>query len=598
MRLKRTHYCGELTEKEINKEVILNGWVHSRRDHGGVIFIDLRDISGIVQIVFSQEINQRAHEIAEKLRSEYVIAVKGVVVARTPDTVNPKIPTGKIEVKVNEIEILNKSLTPPFEVNVEKLNIGEEHRLEYRYIDLRREPLKKAVITRHKFTQNVRKFLNGNGFLEIETPILTKSTPEGARDFLIPSRLNPGKFYALPQSPQLFKQILMISGFDKYYQIARCFRDEDLRKDRQPEFTQIDMEMSFIDENDIYNIIEQMFQFVLKQTFDIEIEIPFKRINYKEALERYGSDKPDLRYDLQLQEVTEIAGKTEFKVFLNAIEKKGIVKCLKVKEGAKLSRKEIEDLTNFVSIYGAKGLAWIKFVNSNAESPIVKFFPKQVWNEFMNLIKPENGDIVFFVADKPEIVNDSLANLRRKLAEKFNLIDENKLEFVWIYNFPLLEYSEEEKRYVSKHHPFTHPKLNENEIGSVEELIDKLKKEPEKLYARSYDLVLNGTEIGGGSIRIHNKDLQIAMFKALQLNEEQINNQFGFLIRALEYGAPPHGGIAFGLDRILMIFLKQKSIRDVIPFPKTQKGVCLLTDSPSFVEPSQLKELHIRLEEE
>ena len=595
MELKRDTYCGTLTVKDICRKVKLNGWVQNFRDHGGVIFIDLRDITGIVQVVFNPKISLEAHKIAEKLRAEYVIGVKGIVEKRSPETINPKIKTGEIEVIAEEIEIFNKSLTPPFEVSGENLNIAEEVRLEYRYIDLRREIMRRNILYRHKTVEAFREFLNRNNFIEIETPILNKSTPEGARDFLVPSRLNPGKFYALPQSPQIFKQILMIAGFDRYYQIARCFRDEDLRKDRQPEFTQIDIELSFIDENDIFQIIEEMFQYVLKKVYEIDIKIPFPKISYKKAMEIYGTDKPDVRFDLNLVDITDLAVKTDFQVFKNAVDKGGIVKSLNVKGGAKFSRKEIENLTEYVSIFGAKGLAWIKITDKGPESLILKFIPKQVLDEILTRNKAEQGDIIFFSADEEKIVNNSLSNLRNKVASILNLVDENKLNFLWIYNFPLFEYSEEEGRYVAMHHPFTFPKLTEEEVESEKEIIEKLKSEPEKMFARSYDLVLNGTEIGGGSIRIHKSSIQEAMFEALKIDKEQAYNMFGFLLKALEYGAPPHGGIAFGLDRLLMLLLKQNSIRDVIPFPKTQKGVCLMSGSPAEVSAQQLKELHINL---
>lgn len=593
--LKRTAYCGELTENDVDREVILNGWVQSYRDHGGVIFIDLRDITGIMQIVFNPRISKESHQIAEKLRSEDVIGVKGTITRRSEDTVNPKIPTGTIELKVKEVEILNKSLTPPFEIMEESLNVGEEHRLEYRYIDLRRATLKHNIIVRHRITQEVRNFLNQNRFIEIETPILNKSTPEGARDFLIPSRLNPGKFYALPQSPQIFKQILMVAGFDRYYQIARCFRDEDLRKDRQPEFTQIDMELSFIDETDIYSVVENMFKSVIKNVFDIEIATPFPKITYRESMLKYGTDKPDTRFELQLIDITDLAERTNFQVFTEAIRKGGIVKSLNIPGGAKFSRKEIENLTSYVSIFGAKGLAWIKITDKGPESLLLKFIPQQILEAILKRNNCKQGDILFFGADTEKIVNDSLGNLRNKVAYMLDLIDENRLNFIWIYNFPLLEYSEEEKRYVAMHHPFTSPKISEEEIGTDNEIIDALKKSPEKLFARSYDLVLNGTELGGGSIRIHKRAVQEAMFEALHINREKAYNMFGFLLKALEYGAPPHGGIAFGLDRFVMLMLKEDSIRDVIAFPKTQKGVCLLSNTPADVTEQQLKELYIKL---
>lgn len=593
--LKRTSYCGELTEKQIKQDAVLAGWVHSWRDHGGVIFIDLRDITGIIQVVFNPEISKESHAVANRLRAEDVIAVKGIVEARSQETINPKIPTGKIEVKVHQVELLNKSQTPPFEINDDRITVGEEHRLEYRYLDLRRPVLQKNIIVRHQVTQAFSDFLNQERFHEIDTPILNKSTPEGARDFLVPSRLNPGKFYALPQSPQIFKQILMVAGMDRYYQIVKCFRDEDLRKDRQPEFTQIDIELSFIDEEDIYPIMEKMFKHVIKKVFNREIKTPFPRYTYNEVMEKYGVDKPDLRFGLPLTDISDLADKTNFQVFKNALTNKGLVKCLKVDEGAKLSRKEIDDLTSYVSIFGAKGLAWIKITDKGPESVVVKFIPTEIMEEIIKRTGSKQGDIIFFMADMPKIVNDSLGNLRNKIAEMFNLISEDELNFAWVHNFPLFEYDEIEKRFVAMHHPFTHPKLSKDQIGTKEELINALNKNPEDLFARSYDLILNGIELGGGSIRIHEKKLQEEMFKALGFKEQPMNDQFGFLLRALDYGAPPHGGIAFGLDRFLMLMLKENSIRDVIAFPKTQKATCLMSDSPSTVGDRQLKELSIKL---
>ncbi|MBU1078173.1 MAG: aspartate--tRNA ligase [Spirochaetes bacterium] len=593
--LKRTKLCTEVKEKDIDKTMVVCGWVHSWRDHGGVIFIDLRDYTGIIQVVFNPEISKECHDVAGKLRSEDVIAVKGIVSKRSDETINPKIPTGMIEVKVNEVELLNKSLTPPFEID-DQVNVGEEHRLQYRYLDMRRNQIQHNIRMRHEVVKEFRNFLNDNHFLDIETPIMNKSTPEGARDFLVPSRVNPGKFYALPQSPQIFKQILMVAGFDKYYQIVRCFRDEDLRKDRQPEFTQIDMEMSFIDEEDIYGVVEEMFRTVIKKVFHKNVKTPFPRYTYREVMDKYGLDKPDLRYALELTDITDLAGKTDFMVFKETVEKKGIVKCLNVPGGAKLSRKEIDDLTSFVSIFGAKGLAWIKITDKGPESVVVKFIPEPVMKEIMDRAKSRKGDVLFFMADQPQVVYDSLGNLRNKLAEIFKLIDEDQLNFLWVHNFPLMEYDKVENRLTAIHHPFTHPKRALDDIGSEKDLIKTLKENPQDLFARSYDLVLNGIELGGGSIRIHHRKLQEETFSALGLKEEQMKDQFGFLLDALSYGAPPHGGIAFGLDRFLMLLLKQGSIRDVIPFPKTQKAVCLMSDSPSEVSEKQLKELSIKLD--
>ncbi|MBN1897153.1 MAG: aspartate--tRNA ligase [Spirochaetes bacterium] len=592
--LKRNIYCGEIKESDIGKKMVLAGWVQSYRDHGGVIFIDLRDITGIMQVVFNPEINKVSHSVGETLRSEDVIAVQGEIQKRSEETINPKLFTGMVELKVNEVEVLNKSKTPPFEINEEASQIGEEHRLTYRYIDLRTPVLKQNMIIRHKTTQEVRNFLNKNRFLEIETPIMNKSTPEGARDFLIPSRLNHGKFYALPQSPQIFKQLLMVAGLDRYYQIARCFRDEDLRKDRQPEFTQIDMELSFVDETDIYVIIEHMFKDVIKKVYDKNILTPFPRMSYREVMGQYGMDKPDTRIDLFLADISDLAEKTNFQVFKEALSKKGIVKSLNVKGGARFSRKEIEDLTEYVSIFGAKGLAWIKITDKGPESLLLKYIPVQIQDQILKRNKCQAGDILFFGADNHKIVNDALGNLRVKVAEMLHLIDENKLNFLWIDNFPLLEYNVEEKRFIAMHHPFTSPKISEKEGGTDKQIIEALRKNPENLFARSYDLVLNGTELGGGSIRIHNKAVQETMFEALKMDKELYYQMFGFLIKALEYGAPPHGGIAFGLDRFIMLMLKEDSIRDVIAFPKTQKGICLLSETPAEVSNIQLKELGIK----
>ena len=593
--LKRDRYCCDTTEKDISKEVTVSGWVNSWRDHGGVVFIDLRDVTGILQVVFNPEISKESHDIADKLRSEDVIAVKGVVENRSEENINLKMSTGKVEVKVHEGEVLNKAITPPFEVSDERITVGEEHRLQYRYLDLRRPVLQHNIKTRHLAIQEFRNFLNKNNFLDIETPILNKSTPEGARDFLVPSRINPGKFYALPQSPQIFKQLLMISGFDKYYQIVKCFRDEDLRKERQPEFTQIDMELSFIDEEDIYSVVEDMFKTVIEKVFNKKIKNPFGKYSYDEVMNKYGMDKPDLRFGLELTDITDIAGNTDFQIFKEVIEKKGLVKCQSVPGGAKLSRKEIDDLTAYLSVFGAKGLAWIKITEKGPESVIVKFIPKQIMDEILKRTKSKQGDIIFFMAAKAQIVYDSLGNLRNKIAEMFNLADKNDLNFLWVNNFPLLEYDPGEKRLSAMHHPFTHPRIDSGKIGSDEEIIKKLKEAPETLYARSYDLVLNGTEIGGGSIRIHHRKLQEEMFQALKFNKEEMISQFGFLLTALQYGAPPHGGIAFGLDRFLMLMLNENSIRDVIPFPKTQKAVCLMSNSPSEVKEKQLKELNLKL---
>ncbi|MEO2068545.1 MAG: aspartate--tRNA ligase [Desulfurobacteriaceae bacterium] len=584
---ERTHYCGEVKTSDIGKKVKLAGWVDSTRDHGGVVFVDLRDRTGIIQVVFAPEISEELVEKAKKLRHEYVIAVEGKVRRRPEGTENPKLKTGEIEVYVENLKILNKSLPLPFPIE-DEIKVGEEARLKYRFLDLRRKRMMDNIIFRHKLYQITRSVFNEEGFIEIETPYLTKSTPEGARDFLVPSRIYPGKFYALPQSPQLFKQILMVAGFDRYYQIARCFRDEDLRADRQPEFTQIDFEMSFVKERDVMDIAEKLLRRLYKELLDIEIgEIPV--MSYDEAMSRFGTDRPDTRFGLELKEITDIVKSCSFKVFRTVVENGGIVKAINFKGGANLSRKEIDDLTKFVGVYGAKGLAWIKVLDSGLQSPIVKFFTEGEMNKILERLEAKVGDILFFVADKPSVVNAALSNLRLKLARMVNLIDDNKINVLWVVDFPMFEWNEEEERWEALHHPFTSPK---------EEDIEKLLDNPEKVRARAYDLVLNGVEIGGGSIRIHREDVQEKVFKVIGLSEEEANERFGFLLEALKYGAPPHGGMAFGLDRLCAIMRKEESIRDVIAFPKTQRGQCLLTGAPDTVRPEQLEELKIEVVEE
>ncbi|OMH40529.1 aspartate--tRNA ligase [Desulfurobacterium indicum] len=585
---ERTHYCGELRKENIGEDVCLTGWVDSTRDHGGVVFIDLRDRTGKVQIVFSPEIDEELTERAKKIKDEYVLAVKGKVRKRPEGTENPKISTGEVEVYVEKLKILNRSRPLPFPVE-DEIKVGEDTRLKYRFLDLRRKKMQENIIFRHRLYQTVRKVFNEEGFIEIETPFLTKSTPEGARDFLVPSRIYPGKFYALPQSPQLFKQILMISGFDKYFQIVKCFRDEDLRADRQPEFTQIDFEMSFVREKDVMKFAEKLIKTVYKELLDIEIETPLSVMSYDEAMERFGTDRPDTRFGLELKNITDIAKSCNFKVFRMVAENGGIVKALNFKGGASLSRKEIDDLTKFVGIYGAKGLAWIKVQPDGLQSPIVKFFSEGEMNEILKRLEAEPGDILFFVADSYEVTNHALSNLRLKLGKIANLIDESKINLLWITDFPMFEWNEEENRWEALHHPFTSPK---------EEDIEKLETNPGSVKARAYDMVLNGVEIGGGSIRIHRPDIQEKVFKVIGLSKEEATDRFGFLLEALNYGAPPHGGMAFGLDRLCALMRNEESIRDVIAFPKTQRGQCLLTGAPDSVRPQQLAELKISVEAE
>ncbi|HHQ6731878.1 TPA: aspartate--tRNA ligase [Staphylococcus aureus] len=584
---KRTTYCGLVTEAFLGQEITLKGWVNNRRDLGGLIFVDLRDREGIVQVVFNPAFSEEALKIAETVRSEYVVEVQGKVTKRDPETVNPKIKTGQVEVQVTNIKVINKSETPPFSINEENVNVDENIRLKYRYLDLRRQELAQTFKMRHQITRSIRQYLDDEGFFDIETPVLTKSTPEGARDYLVPSRVHDGEFYALPQSPQLFKQLLMISGFDKYYQIVKCFRDEDLRADRQPEFTQVDIEMSFVDQEDVMQMGEEMLKKVVKEVKGVEINGAFPRMTYKEAMRRYGSDKPDTRFEMELIDVSQLGSDMDFKVFKDTVENDGEIKAIVAKGAAEqYTRKDMDALTEFVNIYGAKGLAWVKVVEDGLTGPIGRFFETENVETLLTLTGAEAGDLVMFVADKPNVVAQSLGALRVKLAKELGLIDETKLNFLWVTDWPLLEYDEDAKRYVAAHHPFTSPK---------EADIAKLGTAPEEAEANAYDIVLNGYELGGGSIRIHDGELQEKMFEVLGFTKEQAQEQFGFLLDAFKYGAPPHGGIALGLDRLVMLLTNRTNLRDTIAFPKTASATCLLTNAPGEVSDKQLEELSLRI---
>jgi aspartyl-tRNA synthetase len=583
---ERTHYCGEVTLQDVGSKVQLKGWVQKRRDLGGLIFIDMRDRTGIVQVIFNPEISEEALKLAESVRNEYVLHVEGTVVEREAGQINKNLPTGYIEVQATDVKILNTAKTPPFTIS-DKTDVSEDVRLKYRYLDLRRPVMLETFKLRHKVTKAMRDFLDGEGFLEVETPILTKSTPEGARDYLVPSRVHPGEFYALPQSPQIFKQLLMVGGFERYYQVARCFRDEDLRADRQPEFTQIDIETSFLTQEELISMMETMMASVMKDAKGLEVTTPFPRMTYDEAMGRYGSDKPDTRFAMELTDLSEFAADCGFKVFTSAVESGGQVKAINAKGAAdKYSRKDIDALTEFVKIYGAKGLAWLKVEADGLKGPIAKFFNEEDSATIIRLLEAEAGDLLLFVADKKNVVADSLGALRLKLGKELELIDESKFNFLWVTDWPLLEYDEEEGRYFAAHHPFTMP---------FREDIPLLETDPGQVRAQAYDLVLNGYELGGGSLRIYERDVQEKMFKVLGFTQEEAQAQFGFLLEAFEYGTPPHGGIALGLDRLVMLLAGRTNLRDTIAFPKTASASCLLTDAPGEVATEQLDELHLQL---
>ncbi|MCM3129979.1 aspartate--tRNA ligase [Paenibacillus provencensis] len=583
--MQRSHQCGTLTTEHIGQTVTLNGWVQTRRDLGGVLFIDLRDRSGIVQIVFNPDYSGEALKIADRVRSEYVLAVTGTVVKRDEETVNPNLPTGLIEVRITEIEVLNASKTPPFFIE-DGIEVDESLRLKYRYMDLRRPEMQETLRLRSKAAKVFRDFLDEKEFIEVETPILTKSTPEGARDYLVPSRVHEGEFFALPQSPQVYKQLLMVGGLERYYQIARCFRDEDLRADRQPEFTQVDIETSFLQQDELLPMMEDLMVKLFRETKGVEIETPFQRITYADAMGKYGSDKPDLRFGMELVELNDIVATSGVKVFASVIEKGGEVKCLNAKGCGTWTRKEIDDLGPYAARYGAKGLAWIQVKEGEFKGPIVKFMSPEEIEAIRERTGAEDGDLLLFSADNKKVVADVLGALRLKIGRQLGLIDDNKFKFAWVVDFPLLGYDEDEKRYVAEHHPFTRPK---------EEDLHLFETDPGQIRAQAYDLVLNGYEVGGGSMRIYKRDVQEKMFAALGLSTEEAYDKFGFLLDAFEYGTPPHGGIAFGFDRLVMLLAGRNNLRETIAFPKTASSTDLLMNAPSEVDTKQLEQLHIRV---
>lgn len=582
---KRSYYCGEPRAAMVDQELTLVGWVRSRRDHGGVIFVDLRDRSGICQIVFNPEGDAESHEKAKQIRSEDVIAVRGVLAKRSPETINPDLPTGEVELRSRGLRLLNASQVPPFIID-DETDANENTRLKYRYLDLRRPQSMGPLLLRYRMTKLIRDYLDGLGFIDVETPVLTKSTPEGARDYLVPSRIYHGKFYALPQSPQLFKQILMVGGLDRYFQIVKCFRDEDLRADRQPEFTQLDMELSFVQSEDVMAVVEGMISLLFKELKGIELKRPFAKLTYEQAMNRFGSDKPDMRFGLELCDFTDALRNCQAKVFTAAIQKGGVVKGMRIPNGGTLSRKDLDDMTPFVATFGARGVAWTKITAEGWQSPMAKFLSADEQAQIERISGAEIGDVVLFSADSAKVVHDSLGNLRLHLGEKLGLIPEKDYALVWVVDFPLMEFDAEEKRYIALHHPFTAP---------LDKDLHLLDSEPAKARSKAYDLALNGTEVGGGSIRIHQVELQRKILGLMGIDAQEAQDKFGFLLEALSFGAPPHGGIAFGIDRLAMLLSGAKSLRDVIAFPKSQRAVCMLTEAPSEVAPRQLRELGIRV---